>query len=188
MCHIVIFLDSHRANSFWNILSSSISTKKISHYAVFVYDPVYLTYAELPFITFCFILFFILTFLVSSTCPGLSVVCRPLNTYGFPFCQRDLTKRWDDIAVAAMVADMAANMEVHMVADMEVDKVAAMVAFMLAGIVTKLGVRTQFGRRVPFFRLIAELGTLLLERVGHGGWLIGPKLFSTRSLPDLCVF
>ena len=88
-----------------------------------------------------------------------------------------------------MVADMAANMEVHMVADIEVDKVADMVAFMLAGIVTKLGVpNLAGGRRVPFFRLIAKLGTLLLERVGHGGWLIGPKLFSTRSLPDLCVF
>ena len=76
-----------------------------------------------------------------------------------------------------------------MVADVEVDMVTDMVADMFADIVTKLGVPNLAGRRrVPFFRLIAELGTLLLERVGHGGWLIGPKLFSTRSLPDLCVF
>ena len=48
------------------------------------------------------------------------------NSFGFPFCQRlwDLTKRWDDIAVADMVANMVANMEVNMVADMEVDMVA----------------------------------------------------------------
>ena len=43
-------------------------------------------------------------------------------TFGFPFCHRlwDLTKRQDDIAVAAM--------GVHLVADMEVDKVADRVA------------------------------------------------------------
>ena len=62
-----------------------------------------------------------------------------------------------------------------------------MVAFMLAGIVTKLGVPNLAGRRrVPFFRLIAELGTLLLERVGHGGWLIGHKLFQPEAYPT-CV-
>ena len=50
------------------------------------------------------------------------------HAFGFPFCQRllDLTKRRDDIAVADMVADTAANMVVHMVADTEVDKVADM--------------------------------------------------------------
>ena len=26
------------------------------------------------------------------------------------------------------------------------------------------------------------------ERVGHGSWLIGPKLFRPEALPDLCVF
>ena len=31
------------------------------------------------------------------------------NTFGFPFCQRLLTKRRDAIAVAAMVADMVAD-------------------------------------------------------------------------------
>ena len=63
---------------------------------------------------------------VSSTYPGPSVVVR--DTFGFPFCQRswDLTKCRDDIAVADMVADKAADMEVHMVADMKVDKVADM--------------------------------------------------------------
>ena len=59
--------------------------------------------------------------------------------------KQDLTKRRDDIAVAAM----AAVMEVHMVADMEVDKVANkvvdMVANMFADIVAKKG--TQFGKR-----------------------------------------
>ena len=40
----------------------------------------------------------------------------------------------DDIAVAAMVADM----EVHMVADMEVDKVAYKVADMVANLVREL--------------------------------------------------
>ena len=34
--------------------------------------------------------------------------------------------------------------------------------------------------------LLAELGTLLLERVGHGGWLIGHKLFQPEAYPT-CV-
>ena len=52
-----------------------------------------------------------------------------------------------------MVAELVADMEVHMMADMEVDKVADMAAE-----------GTQFG-----------------ERVGHGGWLIGPKLFRPEA-------
>ena len=50
------------------------------------------------------------------------------HTFGFPFCQRlwALIKRRDDIVLADMVADMAADREVHIVADMEVDKVADM--------------------------------------------------------------
>ena len=50
------------------------------------------------------------------------------DTFGFPFCQHlwALTKRQDNIVVADMVADTAADMEVYMVADMEVDKVVAM--------------------------------------------------------------
>ena len=39
------------------------------------------------------------------------------NTFGYPFW--DLTKRRDNIALAAMVAELVADMEVHMVADME---------------------------------------------------------------------
>ena len=56
------------------------------------------------------------------------------DTFGVAFSQRlwDLTKRRDDIAMAAMVAEMAADMEVHMVADMEVDKVADIVADIVA--------------------------------------------------------
>ena len=40
---------------------------------------------------------------ILSVCPS---VVR--HTFGFPFCQRhwDLTKRWEDIAVADMVADV----------------------------------------------------------------------------------
>ena len=67
--------------------------------------------------------------------PGQSVRLLSVhNTFGFTFCQRlwDLTKRRDDIAMAAMLAYMPADMEVHMVADMEVDKVADMVANMAA--------------------------------------------------------
>ena len=48
------------------------------------------------------------------------------NTFGYPFW--DLTKRRDNIALAAMVAELVADMEVHMMADMEVDKVADKVA------------------------------------------------------------
>ena len=57
------------------------------------------------------------------------------NTFGLPFCQRlwDLIKCRDDIAVAAMVADM----EVHIVADMEVDKMADKVANKVADKKTK---------------------------------------------------
>ena len=46
------------------------------------------------------------------------------------------------------------HMEVDMVADMEVDMVADI------NIDIKINMEIQFG-----------------ERVGHGGWLIGPKLF-----------
>ena len=60
----------------------------------------------------------------------VSLSISPSVRFGLTFCQRlwDLSKRQDDIAKAALVADMAADMEVHMVADMEVDKVADMAA------------------------------------------------------------
>ena len=69
---------------------------------------------------------------VSSTYPCQYAGKSVDDSFGFPFCQRlwDLTKRRDDIAVADMVADISADMEVHMVADMGVDKVADMVADM----------------------------------------------------------
>ena len=51
-------------------------------------------------------------------------------------------------------------MELDMVADMEVDKVADMVADI------NINIEIQFG-----------------ERVGHGGWFIGPKLFRPEAYP-----
>ena len=54
--------------------------------------------------------------------------------------------------VADMVAEMVADMEVDKMADMEVD------LGMVADI--DINMEIQFG-----------------ERVGHGGWLIGPKIF-----------
>ena len=51
-----------------------------------------------------------------------------------------------------------------MVADMEVDKVADMVADI------DINIEIQFG-----------------ERVGHGGWLIGPKLFRPKPLYPACA-
>ena len=57
---------------------------------------------------------------VFITYPGLSVFHY---SFGFPFSQRpwDLTKRWEDMVVADMVADKKrekADMELDMVADM----------------------------------------------------------------------
>ena len=62
------------------------------------------------------------------------------HTFGFSFCQRpwDLTKRWDDIAVADMVADMATDMEVHMVAEKVANMVANMEMDMVANIVADM--------------------------------------------------
>ena len=68
--------------------------------------------------------------------------------------------------VADMEVDMAADMEVDMVADMEVDKMADMEVDMVADMVADIDINMeiQFG-----------------ERVGHRGWLIGPKLFFTPN-------
>ena len=85
-----------------------------------------------------------------SVCP--SVRKSVGTTFGFPFCQRLLTKLRDAIAVAAMVADMVADtvadiaahkkqtkhkqtkkladVESIMVADMQVDKVADIIKTM----------------------------------------------------------
>ena len=58
-------------------------------------------------------------------------------------------------------------MEGDMVADMEVDKVADKVADMVVDI--NINMEMQFG-----------------EKVGHGGWLIGPKLSRPKAYPT-CV-
>ena len=83
---------------------------------------------------------------------------------------------------------MATNMDLHMVADMEVDKVAVMVADMFSDIVTKLGVPNLTRRRmVPIFSSSCQIGYPQFgDRVGHGGWLIGPKLFRPENYPT-CV-
>ena len=60
--------------------------------------------------------------------------------------------------VADMVADMAVDMEVHMVTNLTRRR-------RVPNLARRINV-TQFG-----------------ERVGHGGWLIGPKLFR----PEACV-
>ena len=69
---------------------------------------------------------------------------------------------------------------------MEVDKVGDMVADMFADIVAKRGTYvgkkkkgTQFGKK-------KKRGTQFGERVGHRGWLIGPKLFRPEPYPT-CV-
>ena len=61
-----------------------------------------------------------------------------------------------------------------MVANMEVDKVADIVAKKD----TQLDERGMQKRR--------RKGTQFGERVGHGGWLIGPTLFRPKSYPT-CV-
>ena len=124
----------------------------------------------------------------SSTYLGLYVVVRPPLFRISILRPWDLTKRRDDIGVPNMVADMATNMDLHMVADMEVDKVAVMVADMFSDIVTKLGVPNLTRRRmVPIFSSSCQIGYPQFgDRVGHGGWLIGPKLFRPENYPT-CV-
>ena len=70
------------------------------------------------------LLFFFLDTQVSlaPTPVSLSVGC--LFVILSDFHSVDFTRRRDDIAMAEMVADTAADMEMHMVADTEVDKVA----------------------------------------------------------------
>ena len=79
-----------------------------------------------------------------------------------------------------------ADMKVHMVADMEVDKVADMVADITAG--KKLRIpNLARRRRVPNLARRRKNGTQFGERVGHEGWLIGPKLFRPKPYPPTCV-
>ena len=99
---------------------------------------------------------------------------------------------------------MATDMEVYMVANMEVNKVADKVDNMVADIVAKKGTNLARRRRVPNLarrkkgtqfgergmqKRRRRKGTQFGERVGHGDWLIGPKLFRPEALiPDLRVF
>ena len=82
-----------------------------------------------------------------------------------------------------MVADIAADMEVHMVADMEVDKVADMVADIDdVDMVANTNIHIHINMEIQFG-----------ERFGHGGWLIGFKLFRLNAYPTfmssmLCEF
>ena len=68
--------------------------------------------------------------------------------------------------VVDMDVDKVVDIEVDMVADLEVDKVADMEVDME----TDIDIEIQFG-----------------ERVGHGGWLIRPKLFQPEACPA-CAF
>ena len=77
-----------------------------------------------------------------------------------------------------MEVDMVSDMEVDKVADIEVDIVADMEVDMVSDIKIDIHINMeiQFG-----------------ERVGHGGWLIGPKLFRPEAYPtcvssQLCEF
>ena len=47
---------------------------------------------------------------------------------------------------------------------------------------------TQFGERGMQRRRRIRKGTQCGERVGHGGWLIGPKLFQPEAEPGLRIF
>ena len=67
--------------------------------------------------------------------------------------------------VADMEADKMADIEVDMVADIEVDTVADMEVDMVADININININMEI-----------KFG----ERVGHGGWLIGPKLLDPK--------
>ena len=72
--------------------------------------------------------------------------------------------------VVDIEVDMVADLEVDKVADIEVDMVADMEVDMVADIGIDIDIEIQFG-----------------ERVGHGGWLIRPKLFQPEACPA-CAF
>ena len=72
--------------------------------------------------------------------------------------------------VVDMDVDKVVDIEVDMVADLEVDKVADMEVDMETDIDIDIDIEIQFGKRV-----------------GHGGWLIRPKLFQPEACPA-CAF
>ena len=65
-------------------------------------------------------------------------------------------------------------MELDMVADMEVDKVADMEVDMVSDIKIDLNIDIKIDIHI---NMEIQFG----ERVGHGGWLIGPKLFRPEA-------
>ena len=70
-----------------------------------------------------------------------------------------------DMVVDKKEEEKVSNMELDMVADMEVDKVTDKVANMVLDMVADININMEI-----------QCG----ERVGQGGYLIGPKLFSTQ--------
>ena len=76
--------------------------------------------------------------------------------------------------VADMEVDMVADMEVDMVADMEVDMVVVMEVDMVADMVAD---EKEEKKGHAISRQKVQFG----EIVGHGGWLIGPKLFRPEA-------
>ena len=69
-----------------------------------------------------------------------------------------------------MEFDMVVDMDVDKVVDIEMDMVANMEVDMETDIDIDIDIEIQFG-----------------ERVGHGGWLIRPKLFQPEACPA-CAF
>ena len=63
-----------------------------------------------------------------------------------------------------------ADMELDIVADMEVDKVATIEVDMVADININIDIDINITMEIQFG-----------ARVGHGGWLIGPKFFGLED-------
>ena len=72
--------------------------------------------------------------------------------------------------MADMGLDMVADMEVDKVADIEVDIKADMEVDMVSDIKIDIKIDIHINMEIQFG-----------ERVGHGGWLIGPKLFRPEA-------
>ena len=115
---------------------------------------------------------------LAPTPVSLSVRMSVSDTFGFPFCQHlwDLTKRWDDIAVADMVVDKKmVDMELDIVADMAADKkMADMELDMVANM--------QIGKVADMFNTKCVKSLNVLKRSALG------RSCLMRSVPDLRVF
>ena len=68
-------------------------------------------------------------------------------------------------------------MELDMVADMKVDKVADIEVDMVADININIDIDINITMEIQFG-----------DRVGHGGWLIGPKLFRSKLTQHAHLF